>query len=126
MINPNKTFDHTATATEDRQYWILKSLFSPVRLGEAKQKKARKMSGTMFRGTNVEQDCRWGRTEKKLLKTMEKNGTFAAILETKVDLKKVNIDIMSKWVTERIVQLFGFEDEIVINLIINMLNSPKV
>jgi serine/arginine repetitive matrix protein 1 len=57
---------------------------------------------------------------------MEKNGTFAAILETKVDLKKINIDIMSKWVTERIVQLFGFEDEIVINLIINMLNSPKV
>jgi serine/arginine repetitive matrix protein 1 len=84
------------------------------------------MSGTMFRGTNVEQDCRWGRAEKKLLQAMEKNGTFAAILETKVDLKKINIDIMSKWVTERIVQLFGFEDEIVINLIINMLNSPKV
>lgn len=79
-----------------------------------------------FRGTSVEQDCRWGRAEKKLLESMEKNGLFSSILETKVDLKKINIDIMSKWVTERIVQLFGFEDEIVINLIINMLNSPKV
>lgn len=80
----------------------------------------------MFRGTNVEQDSRWGRMDKKLLTTMEKNGAFAPILETKVDLKKINIDIMSKWVTERIVQLLGFEDEIVINLIINMLNSQKV
>lgn len=84
------------------------------------------MAGTMFRGTNVEQDSRWGRMDKKMLTAMEKNGAFAAILETKVDLKKINVDIMAKWVTERIVQILGFEDEIVINLIINMLNSQKV
>jgi serine/arginine repetitive matrix protein 1 len=84
------------------------------------------MAGTMFRGTNVEQDSRWGRTDRKIFTKMEKSGFFAPILETKVDLKKVNIDIMSKWVTERIVQLLGFEDEIVINLIINMLNTQKV
>lgn len=48
------------------------------------------------------------------------------IIILKVDLKKVNLDIIFKWATERLVQILGFEDEIVINLVLNMLRSTKV
>jgi uncharacterized membrane protein len=40
-----------------------------------------------------------------------------------VDMSKVKIDVMSKWITERVVSILGFEDDIVINLAINMLNE---
>ena len=38
-------------------------------------------------------------------------------------MKRVNLDIMSKWVTERLIELLGFEDDIVINLVINMIKA---
>ena len=41
-----------------------------------------------------------------------------------VDMKKVNLDVMSKWCTERLTEILGFEDEIVINLAINLLQAP--
>mmetsp|Transcript_21553 Transcript_21553/g.31328 ORF Transcript_21553/g.31328 Transcript_21553/m.31328 type:complete len:304 (-) Transcript_21553:210-1121(-) len=81
------------------------------------------MAGNFFRGTTVDQDPRWGRSDMKLLNSMQKAGKFAPILETKVDLKRVNLDIMSKWVTERLIELLGFEDDIVINLVINMIKA---
>ena len=39
-------------------------------------------------------------------------------------MKKVNLDVMSKWCTERLTEILGFEDEIVINLAINLLQAP--
>jgi hypothetical protein len=42
----------------------------------------------------------------------------------KVDMSKVKVDVMAKWITERVVSILGFEDDIVINLAINMLNEP--
>lgn len=48
---------------------------------------------------------------------------FAKILEENVDFTKVNLDVMSKWVTEKITELLGFEDEIVISLVVNSLSS---
>jgi hypothetical protein len=56
------------------------------------------MSGICFRGTNVEQDGRWGKSDEKLISKMSKAGKFAAILDTKINLLKVNIPIISKWV----------------------------
>ncbi len=38
----------------------------------------------------------------------------------KVDPKKINVDVMSKWITEKLVSLLGFEDDIVINLTLNL------
>jgi hypothetical protein len=38
-------------------------------------------------------------------------------------MKKINFDVMAKWVSEKIIELLGFEDEIVIGLINNMLQS---
>ena len=52
---------------------------------------------------------------------MTKEGKFAPILDTKVDLKKINLDIITKWIQAKITEILGFEDEIIINLVINML-----
>lgn len=84
------------------------------------------MAGNFFRGTTVDQDGRWGKSDEKLMAKMQKAGRFAAILDTKIDIKKVNIDIISKWVSEKTIEVLGFEDEIVINLVINMLQSEKL
>jgi PWI domain len=84
------------------------------------------MAGNFFRGTTVDQDGRWGKSDEKLIAKMQKAGKFAAILDTKIDIKKVNIDIISKWVSEKTIEVLGFEDEIVINLVINMLQSENL
>ena len=84
------------------------------------------MAGNFFRGTTVDQDGRWGKSDEKLMAKMQKAGKFASILETKIDIKKVNIDIISKWVSEKTIEVLGFEDEIVINLVINMLQSDNL
>ena len=64
------------------------------------------MAGNFFRGTTVDQvlitivysivfaqgvivfwqDPRWGRSDKKLMASLEKSGQFAAILNTKVQM----------------------------------------
>lgn len=84
------------------------------------------MAGNFFRGTTVDQDGRWGKSDEKLMAKMQKAGKFAAILDTKIDIKKVNIDIISKWVTEKTIEVLGFEDEIVVNLVINMLQEDRL
>ena len=84
------------------------------------------MAGNFFRGTSVEQDGRWGKTDEKLMAKMEKAGNFAPILNTKVNLKKVNLDVISKWINEKIIELVGFEDDILINLVVNMLQGNEI
>ncbi len=81
------------------------------------------MAGNFFRGTSVEQDGRFGKSDERLMAKMSKAGKFSPILDTKVNMKKVNIDFMSKWITAKIIQVVGFEDDIVINLIVNLLEG---
>lgn len=84
------------------------------------------MAGNFFHGTSIDQDGRWGKAEEKLFQEMVKSNKFPKILETKVQIKKVNIDIISKWITGKIMQLVGFEDEILINMVINLLNHDTL
>ncbi|KAI6203408.1 Serine arginine repetitive matrix protein [Aphelenchoides besseyi] len=62
-----------------------------------------------YRGTNVEQDIRFGNKEQKLLKTMR----FDKALDTKVDIRKVQIDVIKPWITKKLTSLLGIEDDIV-------------
>lgn len=84
------------------------------------------MAGNFFRGTSVEQDGRWGKSDEKLMAKMAKNGMFSPILETKVNLKKINLDVINKWITQKIIEVVGFEDDILINLVINMLQATDI
>ena len=54
---------------------------------------------------------------------MQVAGKFAAILNKKVDISKVNLDVMSKWSSERLTEILGFEDDIVSGMVDNMLLS---
>ena len=74
-----------------------------------------------IRGTSAAQDGRFFTQEKKLLATM----TFPLCFRQHVDMSKVQRDVICQWVTERITQLLGFEDDIVVALAINLL-EPHV
>eukprot|EP00904_Undaria_pinnatifida_P010368 jgi/Undpi1/6461/HiC_scaffold_20.g08940.m1 len=64
-----------------------------------------------------EQDSRWGDAEKKLLRRTK----FSKVLEQKVNMKKVNMDVMQRWIAQRITSLLGFEDDIVVGTCVNYL-----
>jgi len=77
------------------------------------------MSGLFFKGTSVDQDARWGDKEKKLMSQM----TFPPEYKLEVDLKKVTLSVMKPWISQRVIELMGFEDEVVIDLVYNMLEN---
>eukprot|EP01035_Chromulina_nebulosa_P019908 gene19908-25863_t len=84
------------------------------------------MAGNFFRGVSAEQDGRYVKAEEKLLLKLKKEKKFPLNFDINVDFNKVNIDVFSRWVVEKITQLLGFEDEILSNLVINTLNTKKV
>lgn len=56
---------------------------------------------------------------KKLLKSQK----FPSILSVPLDIQKVNLDVMRPWIAEKITTLLGFEDEILIEFIISLLEA---
>ncbi|KAJ3056809.1 hypothetical protein HK097_004073 [Rhizophlyctis rosea] len=75
-----------------------------------------------FKGTSADQDTRFGNKQKKLLKSMN----FPAIYNTKVDIKKVNLTVLKPWITEKVVKLMGFEDDVLIDYIFSLLEESDV
>lgn len=49
--------------------------------------------------------------------------TFPPEFDQKVDMKKVNLDVMRPWISTRITELLGFEDEVVIDFTIGLLEE---
>lgn len=64
----------------------------------------------------------FGDTDKKLVSKLSKRGAFDPCLERHVDMARVNVDVMGRWVGERLTELLGFEDEVVIGLVKNLLS----
>ena len=40
-----------------------------------------------------------------------------------VEIKKVNLEVMRTWVADKVVQLLGFDDEVVIEFVMSLLES---
>ncbi|KAE9616589.1 putative PWI domain-containing protein [Lupinus albus] len=80
------------------------------------------MSGGFFRGTSADQDTRFSNKQAKLLKSQK----FPAELEHLVDMTKVNMEVMKPWITKRVTELLGFEDEVLINFIHGLLDKKEV
>jgi len=80
------------------------------------------MSGGFFRGTTHDQDNRFADKGKKLKAQMK----FPDEFDTSVDMSKVRIEVVKPWITKRVTELLGFEDEVVINLIFNMLEKNPI
>ncbi|KAI5996179.1 PWI domain-containing protein [Pisolithus albus] len=74
-----------------------------------------------FKGTSADQDRRFSDKELKLLKTMK----FPPEFEKKVDMKKVNMEIIRPWIAKKVTELVGFEDEVVIEYAMGLLEDPN-
>ena len=48
------------------------------------------------------------------------------LLELKVDLSKVNWTVMRVWVAQRLTELLGLEDEVLIGYVLEQLEGQKV
>lgn len=57
--------------------------------------------------------------DKKLLRTTK----FPPEFEQKVDMKKVNKDVIKKWVTDEVARILNSDDDIVAELISNTLDE---
>ncbi|KAL1746732.1 PWI domain-containing protein [Schizophyllum fasciatum] len=62
-----------------------------------------------FKGTSADQDRRFSDKELKLLKSMK----FPPEFDQKVDMRKVNLQVIRPWVFKKITELNGLEDELV-------------
>ena len=67
----------------------------------------------VFRGASAEQDSRFTDKAKKLLRTTK----FPSNFDTKVDMKKVQLESLLPWITEQVTKLLGNDDEVVIGYI---------
>lgn len=60
--------------------------------------------------------------EKKLLRTMK----FPKEYELKVDLTRVNWEVMKVWIAQRVTELLGMEDDVLIGYVYEQLEGHKV
>uniref|UniRef100_A0A1I7X2Y8 PWI domain-containing protein n=1 Tax=Heterorhabditis bacteriophora TaxID=37862 RepID=A0A1I7X2Y8_HETBA len=75
-----------------------------------------------FRGTSSDQDGRFSDKEKKLLKQMK----FEETLERKINMDKINLDVIKPWITMRINEILGMEDDVVIEYIMSQLEEKTI
>jgi len=75
-----------------------------------------------YRGTTADQDNRFQDKEKKLMKTLK----FSDTLNEPVDMRKVKLDAMKPWINEKLTEILGFEDDVVIDYAINQLESTNL
>ena len=81
------------------------------------------MSGNSFRGVSAEQDARFSNKQAAMLKKLK----FPKELDAKIDPKRVNWPVMKEWIAKRVTELLGgLEEEVLIGLIYNYLESPVV
>ncbi|OSD05163.1 PWI domain-containing protein [Trametes coccinea BRFM310] len=74
-----------------------------------------------FKGTSADQDRRFSDKELKLLKTMK----FPPEFEKKVDMRKVNLSVIRPWIVKKVVELVGFEDEVVVEYAMGLLEDDS-
>jgi len=77
------------------------------------------MDGGFFRGTSQEQDSRFADKQKKMMKSMK----FPPEYNTKIDMKKIKLEILKPWISAKITELLGFEDELLIGYVFSLLEE---
>ncbi|KAF8155979.1 PWI domain-containing protein [Crassisporium funariophilum] len=74
-----------------------------------------------FKGTSADQDRRFSDKEVKLLKSIK----FPAEFDKKVDMRKVNLAVIRPWIAKKIIELIGFEDEVVVEYAMGLLEDEQ-
>jgi len=78
--------------------------------------------GDFFRGTSSEQDSRFSDKNKKYIQSTR----FPPEFEKPIDLNKITMDAIRPWITKRITELIGFEDDVLINFIFTFLEPGEI
>ncbi|EED77207.1 predicted protein, partial [Postia placenta Mad-698-R] len=86
-----------------------------------------------FKGTSADQDRRFSDKELKLLKSMkfpseqaQRGGALASqLMSAQVDMRKVNLTVIRPWVVKKIIELVGFEDEVVVEYAMGLLEDDS-
>ncbi|SPQ94506.1 unnamed protein product (mitochondrion) [Plasmodiophora brassicae] len=77
------------------------------------------MQSSFFRGTSLEQDARFSNKNKAMIAKLKCPASFSR----KVDMARVSLETLKPWISQRITDLLGIEDDVVVNLCFNMLES---
>lgn len=75
-----------------------------------------------FKGTSADQDSRFSDKNKKLMKSMK----FADNLEKKIDMKKIQLEVMKPFITQKLNNLMPIEDEVIIEYVFSQLEQSQV
>ncbi|KAJ1956999.1 hypothetical protein IWQ62_005183, partial [Dispira parvispora] len=79
------------------------------------------MASQFFKGASSEQDTRFSDKTLKLRKSLK----FPPEFSQKVSMNKVNMTVIRPWVTRRVTELLGLEDEVVLEYIFSMLEEDQ-
>jgi len=74
-----------------------------------------------FKGTSADQDSRFSDKNKKLMKTMK----FADNIERKIDMKKIRLELMKPFITEKLNTLMPIEDDVIIEYVFSQLEESQ-
>ena len=79
------------------------------------------MSGGFFKGTSIDQDARFPDKNKKLLAKMQ----FPPEYDEKVNIAPIRLELLRGWISKKVESILGVEDEVVVELILNSLESAQ-
>ena len=51
---------------------------------------------------------------------------YCLLVVFQVDMNKVNLDTIKPWITQRVTDLLGIEDDVVVEFIFNLLEKNRV
>lgn len=74
------------------------------------------------RGVSIEQDSRFKNKEEVLLKSTR----FPSVFNERVDMSKVSVPVMRPWIETRVEQMMGFEDDVLVEFIVGLLEGEQV
>jgi len=78
-------------------------------------------SGGLMRGASLDQDVRFSNKELKLINSLK----FPPEYSVKVDMKKVQLDVLKPWISQQITKILGFEDEVLIAYVFGLLEEKQ-
>ncbi|MCO5565454.1 hypothetical protein L7F22_019127 [Adiantum nelumboides] len=81
------------------------------------------MGDSAYRGISADQDGRFRNKEQLLLKKLAAKGQFPDSFEERVNMKNVNLEVIRPWITEKVEEILGFEDDVVVEYVNGMLQE---
>ena len=79
------------------------------------------MGDSGYKGVSADQDSRFKNKEAALLKSIK----FPSNFDHKVDMRKVELSVIKPWAAQRITELLGFEDDVVLEYAAGMLEEER-